>query len=99
MRVVEVRHPRNYQYEGLTIAEFAEATGKHPMDAMLDLALDEELRTEFSTDPTNGTDPQAVAEILNHPYIHPCVSDGGAPVPYLTLGTWPLHFLPIGTRD
>jgi hypothetical protein len=48
-----------------------EVTGKHPMDAMLDLALDEELRTEFSTDPTSGTDPRAVAEILNHPYIHP----------------------------
>ena len=39
MRVVEVRQPRNFQYEGLTIAELAEATGKHPMDAMLDLAL------------------------------------------------------------
>src|SRR6516164_2217712 len=36
MRVVEVRHPRNFQYEGLTIAELAENTGKHPMDAMLD---------------------------------------------------------------
>ena len=34
MRVVEVRHPRNYAYEGLTIAELAEATGKHPMDAV-----------------------------------------------------------------
>jgi len=43
MRVVEVRQPRNYQFEGLTIAELAAVTGKHPMDAMLDLALDEEL--------------------------------------------------------
>ena len=33
MRVVEVRHPRNYQYEGITIAELAAVTGKHPMDA------------------------------------------------------------------
>jgi integrase len=31
MRVVEVRHPRNYQYGGMTVAELAEATGKHPM--------------------------------------------------------------------
>jgi N-acyl-D-aspartate/D-glutamate deacylase len=99
MRVVEVRQPRNYQYEGLTIAELAAVTGKHPMDAMLDLALDEELRTEFSTDPTNGTDPHAVAEILNHPFIHPCVSDGGAHVRYLTLGTWPVNFLAMWTRD
>jgi N-acyl-D-amino-acid deacylase len=74
-------------------------TGKHPMDAMLDLAIDEDLRTEFSTDPTNGTDPRAVAEILNHPFIHPCVSDGGAHVRYLTLGTWPVNFLATWTRD
>ena len=99
MRVVEVREPRNYEYEGLNVAELAEATGKHPMDAMLDLALDEGLRTEFSTDPTTGTDPQAVAEILNHPQTHPAVSDGGAHVRYLTLGTWPVNFLTRWVRD
>ncbi len=99
MRVVEVRNDRNFEYEGLTVAELAEMTGKHPMDAMLDLALDEDLRTEFSTDPTNGTDPEAVAEILNHPYTHPCVSDGGAHVRYLTVGTWPVHFLSSWVRD
>ena len=40
-----------------------------------------------------------MAEILNHPYIHPCVSDGGAHVRYLTLGTWPVNFLAMWTRD
>ena len=99
MRVVEVRNERNFQYEGLTIADLAEMTGKHPMDAMLDLAIDEDLRTEFSFEPTSGTDEEAVAEILNHPYIHPCVSDGGAHVRYLTLGTWPVHFLAAWVRD
>ena len=99
MRVVEVRHERNFQYEGLTIAELAEVTGKHPMDALLDLAIDEDLRTEFSFEPTSGTDEEAVAEILNHPYTHPCVSDGGAHVRYLTLGTWPVHFLSRWVRD
>jgi N-acyl-D-aspartate/D-glutamate deacylase len=99
MRVVEVRKESNLQYEGLNIAELAEATGKHPMDAMLDLAIDEDLRTEFSTDPTTGGDPRAVAEILNHPFTHPCVSDGGAHVRYLTLGTWPVNFLATRVRD
>jgi N-acyl-D-amino-acid deacylase len=99
MRVVEVRHPRNYQYEGKTIAELAEMTGKHPMDAMLDLALDEDLRTEFTFIPAAGTDPKAVAEILNHPYTHPCVSDGGAHTRYQTLGSWPVTFLAMRVRD
>ena len=99
MRIVEVRHERNHQYEGLNIAELAERTGKHPMDAMLDLALDEDLQTEFSTEPSTGTDFDAVAEILNHPFTHPAVSDGGAHVRYLTLGTWPVSFLATWIRD
>jgi hypothetical protein len=72
MRIVEVRHPRNYPYEGKSISELAAMTGKHPMDAMLDLALDEDLRTEFTFTPSAGTDAKAVAEIVNHPYTHPC---------------------------
>lgn len=99
MRVVEVRKDSNLQYEGMNIAELAEATGKHPMDAMLDLAIDEDLRTEFSTDPTTGTDPEAMKEILNHPYTHPCISDGGAHVRYLTVGIWPVNFLTMWARD
>ena len=96
---VEVRHPRNYQYEGLNMVELGELTGKHPMDAMLDLALDEGLRTEFSCAPNSGGNDSAVAEILNHPFTHPCVSDGGAHVRYQTMGTWPVDLLTTWTRD
>ena len=99
MRVVEVRHERNFKYEGKNIAELAEMTGKHPMDAMLDLALDEDLRTEFTFTPNAGADNKAVAEILNHPYTHPCVSDGGAHTRYQTLGSWPVTFLATKVRD
>ena len=99
IKVVEVRHPRNEQYEGKNVAELAAMTGKHPMDAMLDLALDEDLRTVFSSAPSAGTDPEAMAEVLNHPYTHPCVSDGGAHVRYETIGTWPVHFLTRWVRD
>jgi len=73
--------------------------GKHPMDAMLDLALDEDLRTEFTFTPSAGTDAKAVAEIVNHPYTHPCVSDGGAHTRYQTLGSWPVNFLATRVRD
>ena len=81
------------QYEGKSIAELAEMMGKHPMDAMLDLAIDEGLRTEFTFDSAQGTDRKAVSEILNHPYTHPCVSDGGAHTRYQTLGTWPVNMI------
>ena len=99
MRIVEIREDRNLQYEGMNIAELATATGKHPMDAMLDLAIDEGLRTEFTFDPTTGTDRTAVKEILNHPFTHPCVSDGGAHTRYQTLGSWPVNMIAGRVRD
>ena len=99
MRVVEVRNDRNFQYEGRNIAELAEMTGKHPMDAMLDLAIDEGLRTEFSFEPMTGTDRNAVSEILNHGSTHPCVSDGGAHTRYQTLGCWPVNMIADRVRD
>ncbi len=99
MRVAEVRHERNAHYEGKTITELAEMTGKHPMDAMLDLAIDEGLRTEFTFTPTTGTSDAAVSDIINHPYTHPCVSDGGAHIRYQTVGTWPVTFLAKRVRD
>ena len=99
MKIVEVREERNFQYEGKNIAELAQMTGKHPMDAMLDLAIDEGLRTEFSFEPATGTDRKAVAEIINHPYTHPCVSDGGAHTRYQTLGSWPVNLIASRVRD
>ncbi len=99
MRVVEVREDRNLKYEGKNIAELAEMMGTHPMDAMLDLAIDEGLRTEFTFEPTTGTNPVAVSEILNHPYTHPCVSDGGAHTRYQTLGQWPVALLAHRVRN
>ena len=99
MRVVQVQHERNLKYEGKNIAELAQMMNKHPMDAMLDLSIDEGLRTEFTFEPATGTDTKAVAEILNHPYTHPCVSDGGAHTRYQTLGCWPVNLLAHRVRD
>jgi hypothetical protein len=99
MRVVEVRHERNFQYEGLGIGEVAEMMGKEPMDAFLDLALDEDLRTEFQFEPRIGGNPEAQAEIVNHPFTHPCISDGGAHVRYLTLGSWPVDWINLCVRE
>ena len=41
MTVVEVTHEHNRQYEGMTIEDLAAKQQKHPVDALLDLALDE----------------------------------------------------------
>jgi len=98
MQVLEVVHERNYKYEGLTIEEIAKIEGKHPLDAFLDLALDEDLETEFSTMPGNAVSNE-LFERIRSPYTHISLSDGGAHTRYMTLSTWPVHFLAHFIRD
>jgi N-acyl-D-aspartate/D-glutamate deacylase len=99
VKILEVAKPENHQYEGLSIAELAARTGKDPVDAWLDFALSEDLKTEFGLiDFVNG-DKNAVGEILKHPYTHLSVSDGGAHTKYLTISAWPTYFLSHWIRD
>ena len=93
--VLETVHERNYKYDGSTIAEIAAAEGKHPVDAFLDLALDEGLETVFS----HPVDPRPLDENILSPYGHVSVSDGGAHTRYLTTSTWPVEFLTYWIRD
>ena len=97
-RVLEVVHQRNYQYEGKTIEELAEMTGKHPVDAFLDLALDEELGTEFSH-PVAPQDEETRAQRIKTSYSHISVSDGGAHTRYMMNSVWPIYFLSHWVRD
>jgi N-acyl-D-aspartate/D-glutamate deacylase len=99
IKIIEVAEQRNQVYEGMTIAELAERQGKEPLDAMLDLGLDERLRTEFGDLGLANDDMEAVGEIIKHPYTHLSSSDGGAHTRYLTLSTWPTHFLTYWVRD
>ena len=96
--VVEVAHDRNFKYEGMTIAEIAQAEGKHPVDAFLDLALDEDLATGFSH-PAAAQGDEARADRILSPYSHISVSDGGAHTRFLTNSTWPVYFLTEWIRD
>ena len=93
--VLETVHERNYPYDGLTIEEIARREDKHPVDAFLDLALDEGLETQFAS--TN--DPPPPERAITNPYAHISFSDGGAHTRYFTVSTWPVHFLTHWVRD
>ena len=100
VHVAQVAEERNYQYEGKAIAEIAEMTGKHPVDAFLDLALDEDLQIEFS----HRADAQPEDEAtrtgrLRDPYTHISVSDGGAHTRYVTSSNWTVYFLAHWIRE
>ena len=90
--------PELEEYVGLTLREVADRTGKHPIDAMLDLALATDLKAEFLTE-VSTENPDAVAEIMESPYTIPGVSDGGAHTKFLTAGSYPTDFLMWLVRD
>ena len=98
LRVMEVVHQRNQKYEGMTIKEVAEMTGKDPVDVFLDLALDEDLQTEFST-LASGADEESIERSLKDPRSHVSVSDGGAHTRFVTVSHWPVHVLSYWVRD
>ncbi|HLX38847.1 MAG TPA: amidohydrolase family protein [Candidatus Binataceae bacterium] len=78
--VGETYSPKNEQYRGRYITEIAKAEGKSIPAAMLDIALNDDLRTEFQINNAIHADPEVVAQILDHPSIHIGASDAGAHV-------------------
>ena len=98
VRVVETVYERNEKYDGLSMAEIGQLQGKHPLDAMLDLAIDEQLQTEFSHMAADDEE-ELVARGIKDPHSHVSVSDGGAHTRYLTVSTWPVYFLSHWIRD
>ncbi|HYA28378.1 MAG TPA: amidohydrolase family protein, partial [Acidobacteriota bacterium] len=87
--------PENLKYVGKTIAEMAVMRNQAPIDAFLDLALDENLETIF-WNANNGGDWNAMGEILRSPYVLIGTSDAGAHVLFgadfgygtILLGLW-----------
>ena len=73
--------PKNKNLEGKTIGEIAKEQGKGVIDALLDLAIEENLDTAFLQSEVN-VDEAAVAEILNYPNALIGLSDGGAHVQF-----------------
>jgi N-acyl-D-amino-acid deacylase len=78
--VGEVYHSANRQYQGRRLREIAQELGKPIPDVMLDIAVADDLRTEFQINNVIHGDPEVVAQILDHPSIHIGASDAGAHV-------------------
>ncbi|MCK9902102.1 aminoacylase [Parafrankia colletiae] len=85
-------------YEGYTIGEIAMRESKHPIDAMLDVAVAGELRVGFAT-PLLRTPPESMREIANAPVALPGVSDGGAHTKFVTTARYPSELLGLWVRE
>jgi N-acyl-D-aspartate/D-glutamate deacylase len=77
--VMKARDPENARYEGKSLVELAQMQGKHIADAFVDLALSEDLQTQFRY--LQAWTPEDEARIrgnLANPYALVGTSDGGA---------------------
>ncbi|MEW6296771.1 MAG: amidohydrolase family protein [Thermodesulfobacteriota bacterium] len=97
-RVESVSDPKFQKYVGKTVEEIARMENKHPMDAMLDLAIADNLKTEFETPARNVREDYA-AELMASEYSIPGTSDGGAHTKFVTLGAYPTDLLTWMVRD
>lgn len=96
--VGEAARERNKHYEGRCIVEIAAERGISPLDALFDLALDEDLETEFIRRGYLNNDAAAIEQIVSHPLSIPGVSDAGAHWERLCQYGWPTHFLSYWVR-
>ena len=81
-----------------TVAQVAEALGKHPVDAMLDIAVAGNLKTEFFAKSPNVR-LDYLKEVIDNPFVLLGVSDGGAHTKFLTAGRYPTETLAKLVRD
>ncbi|HZZ52008.1 MAG TPA: amidohydrolase family protein [Pseudonocardia sp.] len=96
--IMEPQTPETMPYENLTVGEAAEKMGKDPVDAMLDIAVADGLRTAFFANPPNVSLVH-LKEIMDDPYVLFGVSDGGAHTKFLTAGRYPTEALTKIVRE
>ncbi len=98
MFVEEPKLAKNRGLAGKHIEQIAKAQGKHPLDAFLDLAVEENLETVFTLGEIN-MDTEAVAQILGSPYAVVGLSDGGAHVQFHSNVSNPTRLLGYWVRE
>lgn len=80
LRIGQTYSEENKPMQGRLLSEVAMELGKSMPDAMLDIALRDDLQTEFQLKGAIHADPDQVIQLLEHPLIHIGASDAGAHV-------------------
>jgi len=90
--------PSRPEVSGLTLTQLGDLDGKHPVDAMLDLALADRLETRVTV-PFVNVDEPAVLELVADPTTLVGLGDAGAHVNSITNFTYPTYLLATIVRD
>jgi len=96
--ITDCARPENKHLEGLTMGDASKRTGKHMVDTMLDLAVSEDLKTEFFA-PAINCNMELMKEVIQYPYVTFGVSDGGAHTKFLTAGRFPTEAIVKYSRE
>ena len=96
--IIEVINPELKDYENLSLQEAADRAGKHPVDAMLDLTVGDNLQTTFYI-PALNRRLDLLQEIVDYPWALFGVSDGGAHTKFFTAGRFPTETLTKMVRE
>jgi len=94
----EVHRADLKKYEGQSVGQIAETEHKHPIDAMLDLSVADDIRITWRG-PVINSNVENYREIMASPYTLPGVSDGGAHIKFITPGTYSTDMLSWMVRD
>jgi len=97
-KVVETFSAENERFVGQSIAEIAAALGKHPVDAICDIVLADELKTVFSVSQFD-INLEGIKQLIDSPYVIPGLSDGGAHLKYLAAGSYATEYISQYVRD
>jgi N-acyl-D-aspartate/D-glutamate deacylase len=98
--VETVRRPEHERFVDMHLADVAEAVGKTPLDAFLDLALAEDLTTQFRVGaPKDRSRDAATAELIRDPICMAGSSDGGAHLLSFTGADYTTRLLSEWTPD
>lgn len=68
----------NQKYVGKTLAEIGQMRGCTPLEAMIDLSVEEKLDAHFMAANMGHNNDERVSAMLKHPRVHIGASDGGA---------------------
>ncbi|MGE0384074.1 MAG: amidohydrolase family protein [Gammaproteobacteria bacterium] len=97
----EVFHPENKRFQGRTVGEAAQALGKAPFDAMIDICIADDLKTSLQT-PMAGEDDETWrvrVELWKDERTVVGASDAGAHLDMIDTFASPLFVLSLGVRE
>ena len=91
--VSNVQLDEHKQFVGRNVADIGQQLGKTPLEAMLDIAVAENLDTQFLIKGFLNGDEEAVQGLTESPYVLSGGSDGGAHVSFLCQVTYSSYLL------